>query len=295
MSGPKKVKATESSSTIMEILQEDGCVVLEQALDGGQVRQLQDELRPHFAQTDACQGDFYGYHTTRLSSLIARSSMCQDMAIKPPILDIMDHFLLQSCTDYQLNLTQAIRIGPGEDQQFIHADDLMFPFEHPGRQAMINCMWAVDDFTKENGATHVVLGSHHWDRERRPEPDQVVQAEMEAGSVLVYFAQLLHGGGANRSARPRTGVVLSYCLGWLRQAENQYLAVPLETARELPERLQKLIGYFVHEPNLGCLEGQDPIRVLQGKELVGNRFEEFLPEEAKAWLAEYKKETAKAA
>ena len=92
------------------------------------------------------------------------------MSVDPRILAVMDAFLLKSCRAYQLNLTQAIQIGPGEPQQLIHADDLMFSFEHPGREAMINCMWAVDEFTKENGATLLVPGSHKWRRDRGRNP-----------------------------------------------------------------------------------------------------------------------------
>jgi ectoine hydroxylase-related dioxygenase (phytanoyl-CoA dioxygenase family) len=200
----------------------------------------------------------------------------------------MDHFLLKGCRGYHLNLTQAIQIGPGEPQQVIHRDDLMFNFTHPDFEAMINTMWAVDDFTAENGATHVVPGSHKWPLDRQAQPHEEVQGVMKAGSVLIWLGSLQHGGGANRTSRPRTGVVHSYNLGWLRQAEPQYLAVPREIARTLPERLQRVLGYFVHEPNLGSVEGQDPIGLLNGKLTVNGHFTEFLPEEVRPLLAEHR-------
>jgi ectoine hydroxylase-related dioxygenase (phytanoyl-CoA dioxygenase family) len=164
----------------------------------------------------------------------------------------------------------------------------MFGFEHPGREAMINCMWAVDDFTAENGATLLVLGSHKWPRDRRPEAHEITQGEMPKGSVLIYFGSLLHGGGANCTARPRTGIVISYCLGWLRQAENQYLAVPPDIARTLPDELQRLLGYFVHEPNLGCVEGEDPIRLLKDGRFAPAAFREFIPKEVQPALEEHR-------
>jgi ectoine hydroxylase-related dioxygenase (phytanoyl-CoA dioxygenase family) len=222
------------------------------------------------------------------------------MAIHPVILAVMDEFLLRGCRQYQLNLTQAIRIGPGEPQQIMHPDDPLFPFVHPGYEAMINCMWAVDEFTSENGATNVVPGSHKWERvglipEREPVQHEITQGVMPPGSVLIYFGSLLHCGGANRSAKPRTGVVLSYCQGWLRQSENQYLAVPLAVAKTLPERLQRLLGYFVHEPNLGQIEGRDPIELLQGKHIVNAGFEEFLPSELQPLLDQHKARLKEAA
>jgi ectoine hydroxylase-related dioxygenase (phytanoyl-CoA dioxygenase family) len=282
------VKASTGLPVINELLERDGCVVIEGVLDQSQVVAVAAELAPHFESAPNCAGDFYGYVTKRLSGLIAKSPTCRSMAIDPAVLGVMDHFLLKGCRGYHLNLTQAIQIGPGEPAQVIHRDDLMFNFVHPEFEAMINTMWAVDDFTEENGATHVVPGSHKWPLDRIAQPDEITQGVMKAGSVLIWLGSLQHGGGANRTKRPRTGIVHSYCLGWLRQAEPQYLAVPVQIARDCPERLQRLLGYFVHEPNLGSLEGQDPIGLLTGEFAVNGHFREFLPDEVKPMLAEYR-------
>jgi ectoine hydroxylase-related dioxygenase (phytanoyl-CoA dioxygenase family) len=282
------VRRGEKFGTINEILEEHGCIVIENMLDDAGHAALEDRIRPLLDATAPCQGNFYGFATKRLSGLIAKSKACRQMSIDPHILAVMDEFLLRSCRAYQLSLTQAIQIGPGEPQQLIHADDLMFSFEHPGREAMINCMWAVDDFTKENGATLLIPGSHRWPRDRAPKPHEITQGEMSKGSVLIYFGSLLHAGGANRTDISRTGIVISYCLGWLRQAENQYLAVPPDIARALPEELQRLLGYFVHEPNLGCVEGQDPIRMLKEEQAGASPFQEFIPKEVQPLLEEHR-------
>ena len=155
---------------------DDGCIVIEDVLDAGQVADLTAELAPHFDEVPNCAGDFYGYVTKRLSGLIGKSRACQSMAINSSILGVMDHFLLKGCREYQLNLTQAIQIGPGEPAQVIHRDDLMFNFAHPEFEAMINTMWAVDDFTAENGATHVVPGSHKWPLDRQAQPHEETAA-----------------------------------------------------------------------------------------------------------------------
>lgn len=289
------VSASTDTAVINDIIAEDGGVVIEGVLSRQQVDALAQELKPHFDDTENCHGDFYGHITKRLSGLIAKSSVCQAIAIHPSILAVMDRFLLDSCREYQLNLTQAIQIGPDEPQQVIHRDDLMFNFEHPGREAMINTMWAVDDFTQENGATHVVPGSHRWPLDRQALPEEEVQGVMKRGSVLVWLGSLQHGGGANRSQKSRTGIVISYNLGWLRQAENSYLAVPRDIASTLPERLQRLLGYFVHQPNVGCVEGQDPIRLLKGDDILNARFEEHLPEEVKPLLEAHRARLLQAA
>jgi ectoine hydroxylase-related dioxygenase (phytanoyl-CoA dioxygenase family) len=300
MAQVQKVRADADTASINRILERDGCIVIENVLDKYALEKLKAELRPHFDETPNCTGDFYGHATKRVSSLIAKSTLCQRMTIHPAILAVMDEFLLKGCRQYQLNLTQAIQIGPGEPQQIMHPDDPLFPYIHPGHEAMINCMWAVDQFTAENGATNVVPGSHKWERvgllpERQPLPEEITQGIMPAGSVLIYFGSLLHCGGANKTARPRAGVVLSYCQGWLRQSENQYLAVPQALAKTLPERLQRLLGYFVHEPNLGQIEGRDPIELLRGQNIVNAGFEEFLPAELQPLLDEHKARLKEAA
>lgn len=284
----RTVKASTEQAVINDILERDGCVVIEGVLNALQVQALAAELAPHFDEAPDCAGDFYGYATKRVSGLVAKSPSCQAMVIHPAILSVMDHFLLKGCRGYHLNLTQAIRIGPGEPQQVIHRDDLMFNFTHPEFEAMINTMWAVDDFTADNGATHVVPGSHKWPLDRQAQPHEEVQGVMKPGSVLIWLGSLQHGGGANRTDKPRTGIVHSYSLGWLRQAEPQYLAVPYDIARELPECLQRVLGYFVHEPNLGSVEGQDPIGLLTGDLAVNGHFREFLPEEVRPLLAEHR-------
>src|SRR4051812_26782261 len=130
MTEVKTVKATASQAIVNEILEEDGCVVIEGVLSEEQVDRLAGELKPHFDAVPVCAGDFYGYATKRISGLVAKSPMCQSMIIHHKVLKIMDHFLLKGCQAYHLNLTQAIQIRSGEPQQAIHRDDLMFNFAH---------------------------------------------------------------------------------------------------------------------------------------------------------------------
>ena len=161
---------------------------------------------------------------------------------------------------------QRLVLGPGEQAQIPHRDDVLFPWPHPGAEFLINAMWAVDDFTADNGGTCVWPGSHLQPPFFfKPDYDKVLRARMPRGSVLVYLGSTVHGGGANVSAKARTGLVISYSLGWLRQFENQYLAYPPEIAKTLPPQLQDLIGYSIHRPNLGWYEGQEPKVLFEGR------------------------------
>lgn len=293
MAQVETVSADTDTVQIMGILQRDGCVVIEGLLNTDEASDLQQYMRDSFEKIPDCDGDFYGHSTKRMGTLFSRHKIFQKMAVLNPIIEIMDNFLLGSCSDYQINLTQAISIGPGEVKQILHQDDPMFPFLHPDSEAMINCMWAIDDFTEDNGATVLVPGSHLWPRtkhinlsfENLP-PEMVTKGVMKKGSVLVYLGSLYHCGGANKTNKRRCGVVISYCLGWLRQAENSYLAYSQDEVKNMPERLRRLLGYFVHEPNLGSVNGIDPYEyeILGKKE---NIFTEYIPSMFKPILQDY--------
>ena len=154
-------------------------------------------------------------------------------------------------------------------------------------------MWAIDDFTEDNGATHIIPGSHKWEREglmpkREYKEYEVTQGVMSAGSVLVYFGYVLHCGGANKSLESRIGLVTSYSLGWLRQSENMYLSIPQDLTKSFPKRLQQLLGYFVDQPNLGQVEGQDPIDILLDRDITNKEFKEFIPEDVLVLLEEHR-------
>ena len=111
-------------------------------------------------------------------------------------------------------------------------------------EPLMSTIWAVTDFTKENGATQIVPGSHLWEKDRMPKDDEIAYAEMKAGSVLLYTGTVLHGGGENISKKDiRTGVFLHYALNWLRQEENQYLSCPPEIAKDISPEIRSLIGY----------------------------------------------------
>lgn len=299
MSKIKHFEATGRIEDIIRALSDDGCVVLDSVLSAERQAQLKRELDGHMDKIPNCQGDFYGYVTKRLGLLFNKSEVFHDMALNPAVLAVMDEFLLPSCSQYQINLTQAISIGTNEPRQIMHQDDPMFPFLHPGYEVMINCMWAIDDFTAENGATVLVPGSHKWPREESLNlslndlpKDQVELGIMKKGSVLIYLGSLFHCGGQNVTSERRCGAVISYNLGWLRQAENSYLGYSREDLESMPARLQELVGYFVHKPNLGSVNGLHPMTFVKGggSDAV---FTEFLPDAIKPELKAFRDNAAK--
>jgi hypothetical protein len=227
---------------IMAIVQRDGAVILSDMMSYSQIVELSDELKPYIAVTNPGRESFSGFKTTRTGALAARSSRARRTILDERILSICDRVLLPNCERYQVNVTHIIRIMPGEVAQVMHRDRLSWQYLK-GIEPQLNTIWAISDFTIENGATRVVPGSHAWPSERTAEPHEIAFAEMKRGSVLVYTGSVLHGGGANQTQNYRVGMNLTYCLGWLRQEENQYLSCPPEVARTFEPKLQALMGY----------------------------------------------------
>ncbi len=250
--------ASDPGITPLELLRANGYVILDRLLPEQTVEHLCEELEPWFAATPRCQGDFYGWSTTRFGSVLLKSASTHALALHPLMLSLMDGVLGPHCDWYQLNLTQAVRLHPGERQQVPHRDEEMWPCPKSGIEYLVNVMWALTDFTARNGATLLWPHAAMDGPTRELDLARATVAEMPRGSALVYLGSLTHCGGANRADAPRTGLIVSYCLGWLKQYENAFLSYPPQLARQFPSALRDLLGYRIHRPNLGGYEGQNP-------------------------------------
>jgi len=262
-----RLDANASTDEVLDVIQRDGAVVLEKLIPPEQLRRTVDELMPYIEATKPGADAFSGFKTTRTGALVARSPATRELIQHKAVLEPVKTFLKPWCERVQLHLTQVIRIRPGQPAQPIHRDRWAWGVHLAHLEPQLNTIWALDDFTAENGATHVAPGSITWPDDRQPKGDEIVQAEMPAGSVLVYTGGVFHGGGENRSDHDRIGLNLTYTLGWLRQEENQYLACPPEIARTLDPELQALIGYSMGSYALGYYS--PPLPPGAGPEVVG--------------------------
>lgn len=247
-----------SNEKLFETLDRDGCAIVEGALSSEQLAGMNADLEELIAATppgtptalDFIQ-DFYGFETIRIDGLPGKSKTYVDVLQNPRLLAVADHFLQPHCVHYLLNTAQLIQIGPGESDQTLHCDDHAFMHHpkhaaEPGTQPQIEveAMYALSDFTRENGATRVVPGSHLWPNDRVAEEHEIVPAEMPAGSAIYYLGATMHGGGANSTRdTPRRGLFTGFIVGWLRTEENFFLSTPIDAVREMPERVQGLLGY----------------------------------------------------
>lgn len=233
-------------------LRRDGAVVITAQASTDIVERVAAELRSHFdSEGHYAENDFNGYNTLRVSAILAKSRTAAELIGDQSLLKIVDEILLQFCDAYQIGSTTGIEIFPSESAQELHRDDSIYPMRIQGVEWQLSIMWALNDFTVENGATQVVPGSHRWHSERTATSDEILQMDMPAGSALIYLGTTLHGGGENRSDHPRMGLVNTYSLGWLRQEVNQYLTIPRDVIESYPEHIQRVMGFQVHGEFLG--------------------------------------------
>jgi ectoine hydroxylase-related dioxygenase (phytanoyl-CoA dioxygenase family) len=258
-----------------------GYLIFERVLSPDRVAEIRSALAPHLERDLTGRNDFEGFRTNRVYALLAKSPLFAELAIHPLALAFAEAELGASCL---LSAMLAINLHPGETVQPWHFDDGGVRLPRPRPAFGVSTFWAIDDTTELNGATEIVPGSHLWDDERlegavKPadftgtaashadhdpgnRPDAIKLA-MPSGSLAITKGTLWHRGGANRSDRPRLIITPQYCAGWVRQLENMALAVPAEVAEKLPERARELIGYSIHPPFMGYVDGVHPKRLLR--------------------------------
>jgi hypothetical protein len=285
MSGDAVLRRIKSGGTaatmqaVIDALIADGAVIVDSMIPTDVLHRMLEDVSPHVDNADPGMEHvspvlqwFFGDRTRHVAALVGKSAtFANDVLPHPVLMAVCDRFLLEHCATYQLNLGHLIVRGPGSKAQILHRDEgnwITF-MPKPAPEMQISSMTALVDFTRENGATKIVPGSHKWPQLRRADPSEVAYAEMPAGSTVIYFGSTAHAAGDNVTAEQwRIGLHLSYTLGWLRTEENNYLACPPAIARTLPRRSQELLGYAIHDTleagggYLGMLELQDPMALL---------------------------------
>lgn len=246
----------------------DGYCILPNACDADIIAGLNRDFDPRFAAAPFCQGGFYGARTKRFGALLRRSRHAAALVQHKAVIQIVETVLGAYCDRIVLNLTQAVELHEGALAQIPHRDQDLWHAARDGREYQVNVIWPLGRFTAENGATLIWPGSHRPHAPAEPVGDPIA-AEIEPGSAMLWLGSTVHGGGANLTAHPRRAVIVSYCLGWLRTFENQYLVYPPSVARTFDPELAALVGYAQHRPNLGNVEGQCPFVLLGHDDIDG--------------------------
>lgn len=287
----------DSTATVEEaiaVAERDGGVIIRDFFDAATIAELRGEIDEALAAVPWGQDDFSGHRTKRLYGIFQHTKHAATAVRHPHYAGLAKHFLevpvpiivgedtFDMPPSYQVGVSSIIDIHPGEGAQPLHRDDTVWLWRHPEgyRQARVQIMVAVTDFTAENGGTMVVPGSHLWGDDRAPRVEEAVPTVMSAGSALIWLGGTFHGGGTNSSDSNRIGLTLGLDLAYLRQEENAYLTYPTEVVKTFDQDIQQILGWSVCMPGTGFVahEGAmaDPIFLLQdeGTE-VRNAFAQF--------------------
>ncbi|MFI2758358.1 phytanoyl-CoA dioxygenase family protein [Streptomyces echinatus] len=239
-------------------VERDGYVILENLLTPAECDQIRKAVAPLLGRTG--RNAFEGRRTQRVYSLLDKTRACDRLVDHPRVLALLDRLFEPN---YLLSQLQVIKIHPGEDAQLLHPDDGLYPVPRPRQPLGAATIWAIDPFTSDNGGTVLLPGSHRWGDERRPtDQDSRTTAEMPSGSCVFFVGTLWHGGGANTSHHPRLALTAQYCRPWLRPQEAFTLSTSRDTVRAVSEDIRRMLGYSIHPPFMGMVDGMHPKRLL---------------------------------
>ncbi|HEV2594233.1 MAG TPA: phytanoyl-CoA dioxygenase family protein, partial [Sphingomicrobium sp.] len=256
-------------------------------LSSATIGRFDADLASDFAKTPFCTGGFYGARTKRFGRLLVRSPIAAELVQHKLVLAIVRQVLEPWCDTIQLNLTQALALHPGAPPQLPHRDQDMWRGAIGETEYLVNVMWPFTRYSAKNGATIVWPASHGFHALDPEPPGGQLAIELEPGSALLFLGSTLHGAGGNSSNEVRRGAIISYCLGWLKPYENQWLAYPPHIARYFARELAALAGYVQHRPNLGNYEGRCPSILLSGEPLDAIGAIDALRPDQEAMLREF--------
>ncbi len=264
-------KLTDSQvKEYIRLVSDEGWAVIPDVIEDELIAEIENSLADLVERLNIKPSDnlFEGAKTTRAYNLLAYGKTFEKIPIQDDILKVVEGVLGNGLLVSSLS---SIAIGPGEKAQPIHSDDQLIPIPKPHPPIICNTMWAISDFTEENGATRLIPKTHLEDHSPDPfKSYETIPAVMDRGSVLVWVGSLWHGGGANQTNETRTGIAMNYCAGYIRQQENQQLGIPLETIKGFPKKLQQLVGFSIYNGLVGHIEKKNPAKFLFSEDVEAN-------------------------
>jgi len=256
-----RLPPNSSAATIAAELNERGYAVVERRADPEIMRRLLTEVQPYADKAERLQLKFFGGGLRKVEAMVTKSTAFVNL-MADPLLHELNEAVLGA--ESLLNGSAVFILEQGGRDQTLHHDgtiyEPMLPRDPSGPHHLLVFMWAVTDFTAENGATRAIPGSHLWPADRQPAKDDPVDyLEMPQGSFAVWLGATYHAASVNHTNQARVGTQMGFSAGWLRPHEAQLLLVPPLVARDLPINVQEVLGYRAHRGMLGCIEQQSPI------------------------------------
>lgn len=255
-----RLQPEHTLTELTDALDEFGCCAIDGAVEPAVMDGVVADMASHSTTATFGVGDFEGVRTRRTGCVVGRSETYRNhLAMRPSIMAAGDYVLGESTT-WILSAVELIEICSDQPGQMLHRDGWKYDFLDLPVETELNGMWALTDFTEENGATRVVPGSHLWDHEQRATPEQTLPAEMPKGSLFLYTGKVFHGGGENISSRPRAGLSIQHCAGWLTQSEQIMLECPPAMVTDWSDEFARFIGYKMRSNALGYFrDSEDPL------------------------------------
>ena len=256
--------ATTPANQVASTLNQDGVVIVDNLLKGSDVDELLEILKPEFDAQSVGGGKQFGNAKKSVAGIFRNSPKFAERLLTNKLINEATGLILGPNGDhYRLTVSGAGEIWKGGEEQYLHREiDIYAPYiaYDPGSpEYVVFAMFAASDFTRDNGATRLVPGSHRWPADRKAgsaRPEEIAQAEMVKGSVVMWLGKTVHGLGANRTDQPRRSFGVAFSVDWLAQEENQYVVYPPDAIKHLSVEAQRLIGYRA-SPGVGWVRGRD--------------------------------------
>lgn len=266
----KDYEKSENTSALHAELWRNGLAVLDERLDEDLLQRLIAEVSSELTHSpfdfEVDGNFFYGERIRRAVSLTHKCPSILEVLALPVVEKVLAATLLDYCEHALVSTVSGLEVShqPTAKPQFLHRDEGIYgkvARVEGGMEYTMNLMIAGTEFTKENGATHLVPGSNRWPADRYPtEADPITQLVLPRGGMGVWLGSTYHGAGVNRTQTPRLGIIFTFCLGFLRTIDNQYLSFDIERVKTLPPVVQRLLGYDAHGPSLGTLNEGSPMK-----------------------------------
>jgi ectoine hydroxylase-related dioxygenase (phytanoyl-CoA dioxygenase family) len=244
---------------VLDELEDRGYAVIEGAISEGDLDAVRAALAPHLDGGLFGRNDFEGFKTQRVYALPAKSRSFDRLIEHDDVLAVAEDVL---GAGFLLTAGLAINLGPEETAQALHFDEAFYGLPRPRDPISLSALWAITDFTGDNGGTLMLPGSHRWGNDGPPSDAAPIPLEMPAGAVALYPGTLWHAGGANVTDAYRLGISIQYCRSWARQQESYLLEFPPDRARELSPRMRELLGYSIGPAFMGHVDGRHPEKLV---------------------------------
>jgi len=163
-----------------------------------------------------------------------------DLATNKNVLNVVERLIVGK---FMLNQQNGI-VNPAGKQYSQGAWHRDLPYQHfvSSQPIAISALYCVDDFTKDNGATHVLPASHK--QESFPSDEYTLkhfaQITAKAGSFIMMDSMTFHRGGVNNARAKRRAINHIYTIPHIKQLIDIRALLGEEG---MDAHVQELLGY----------------------------------------------------